>query len=113
MPARSIASIEVSGFRNDNWWIGVVLFQVLPAIGLGVAASSAHADAAAVVGVALIPAVLTSVLYAASGLPTPEFRDPITAEALMELRKYARFAGTLTEAQTEELLRAHGRERSD
>ena len=113
IPAHSIAAIEVSGFRNDHWWIGVALFQVLPAIGLGVAASSADADAAAIVGVALIPAVLTTVLYAASGLPTPEFRDPITAEALMELRKYARFAGTLTEAQTEELLRAHGRERSD
>jgi len=113
IPAQSIAAIEVSGFRNDHWWIGVALFQVLPAIGLGVAASSADADAAAVVGVALIPAFLTTVLYAATGLPTPEFRDPITAEALMELRKYARFAGTLTEAQTEELLRAHGRERSD
>jgi hypothetical protein len=113
IPVQSIAAIEVSGFRNDNWWIGVALFQVLPAIGLGVAASSADADAAAIVGVALIPAVLTTVLYAASGLPTPEFRDPISAEALMELRKYARFAGTLTEAQTEELLRVHGRERSD
>ena len=113
IPAQSIAAIEVSGFRNDHWWIGVVLFQVLPAIGLGAAASSADADAAAVVGVALIPAVRTTVLYAATGLPTPEFRDPITAEALMELRKYARFAGTLTEAQTDELLRAHKRERGN
>ena len=113
MPARSIASIEVSGFRNDNWWIGVVLFQVLPAIGLGVAASSADAESGAVVAVALIPAVFTTILYAASGLPTPAFRDPITSQSLVELRKYARFAGTLTEAQTEELLRAHNRERNE
>ena len=113
IPAQSIAAIEVSGFRNDNWWIGVVLFQVLPAIGLGVAASSADAESGAIVAVALIPAVFTTILYAASGLPTPEFRDPITSQSLVELRKYARFGGTLTEAQTEELLRVHQRERNE
>ena len=107
IPAHSIAAIEVSGFRNNNWWIGVVLFQVLPAIGLGVAASSAGAESGAVFAVALIPAAFTTILYAATGLPTPEFRDPITGQSLDELRKYARFAGTLTEAQTEELLRVH------
>ncbi len=113
IPARSIAAIEVSGFRNDNWWIGVVLFQVLPSIGLGVAASSADADAGVVVGVALIPAFFTTVLFAASGLPTPEFRDPITSQSLDELRKYARFGGTLTEAQTEELLRVPQHEHNE
>lgn len=113
IPVRSIAAVEVSGFRNDNWWIGVAVFQVLPAIGLGVAASSADADAGAVVAVALVPAVFTTIFFAASGLPTPEFRDPITSKSLMELRKYARFAGTLTEAQTEELLRAHHHERNE
>lgn len=113
IPVDSISLIEVSGFRNDKWWIGVVVFQVLPAIGLGVAASSADAESGTVVAVALVPAVLTTLLYATSGLPTPEFQDPITRESLMELRKYARFAGTLTPAQTEEMLRKNSLEDSN
>ena len=110
--ASSISRIEVSGFRNDNWWIGVAVFEVLPAIGLAVAASSADADAGAVFAVSMIPAVLTTILYATSGLPTPTFEDPITDESLRELRKYARFGGKLTPTQKEELLRAYGQERA-
>ena len=90
-----------------------MLLQVLPAIGLGVAASSADAESGAIVPSTLIPAAFTTILYAATGLPTPEFLDPITSKSLDELRKYARFGGTLTEAQTEELLRVHQHERTE
>ena len=108
--AASISFIEVSGFRNDNWWIGVVCFQLLPAAGLGVAAASVDAEGGAVFLVCSIPAILTAFLYGISGLPTPIFTDPISRESLIELRKYARFGGTLTPPQKEKLLRMHGQE---
>ena len=107
-PAGSISLIEVSGFRNNNWWMGVVFFQVLPAAGLGVAAASIGADAGAVFFVLSIPAIFTAVFFGASGLPTPTFRDPITGESLVELRKYTRFGATLTPTQKEQLLHMHG-----
>lgn len=109
-PVGSISLIEVSGFRNNNWWMGIVFFQLLPAAGLGVAAASVDADAGAVFLVASIPALFTAFLYGISGLPTPTFRDPITNESLAELRKYARFGATLTPPQREQLLRTHGQE---
>lgn len=106
--AASISRITVSGFRNNNWWIGVVGFQVLPAAGLAAAAASVDAEAGAVFAVAMVPAFLTTLFYASSGLPTPEFGHPITDADLVELRKYARFGGRLTPAQKEGLLRAYG-----
>ena len=108
-PADSIEQITVSGFRNESWWVGVLVFEVLPAVGLAVAAGSANADAGAVFAVAMIPAGLTTLLYATSGLPTPTFEEPLSAEKLGELRKYARFAGRLTSSQKDQLLHMHER----
>jgi hypothetical protein len=104
IPGGSISRVEVSGFRNDKWWVGVVVFEVLPAVGLTVAAGAANADAGATFAVSMIPAMLTTILYAASGVPTPTFEDPLSAEKLGELRKYARFAGRLTSSQKDQLL---------
>ena len=56
----------------------------------------------------MIPAALTTLQYASTGVPTPTFKDPISSEDLLELRKYLRFGGKLTSAQKEQLLRAHG-----
>ncbi len=108
----SIARIEVSGFRNSNWWVGVVVFEVLPAAGLAAAAASANADAGEVFAVTLIPAAFTTLLYAVSGVPTPTFEEPLSTEKLLELRKYARFGGKLTASQKEELLGKKGRTES-
>ncbi len=108
IPVRSISSIEVSGFRNDNWVVGVVLFQVLPAVGLTAAAASADADAGAILAISLIPAALTTIAFAASGVPTPRFEAPISDTELSELRKYARFGGKLSSVQKAEMLGVQG-----
>jgi hypothetical protein len=105
IPAGSISQIEVSGFRNNNWWVGVLVFEVLPAAGFAVAAGSANVeDPGAVFLAALMPAALTTFLYAVTGVPTPTFEDPVTSEKLLELRKYARYGGKLTSSQKEQLL---------
>ncbi len=108
-PANSISEIRVSGIRNDRWYVGVLAFQVLPAVGLTVAAGSVDADAGAVFGVSMIPAVLTTLFYLGSGVPTPTFQDPISNVDLVQLRAYARFAGKLTPDQKDELQRAYGK----
>ncbi len=107
IPASSIASIRVSGFRNNNWYIGVLVFQVLPAVGLGVAAASANADVATVTGAALMPALLTTMMFVGSGVPTPTFEPPFTKESFHELRTYARFAGDLSSSELAQLLQSH------
>ncbi len=104
----NIAQITVSGFRNDKWWIGVVCTEVIPAAGIAIAASSAgSSDVGAVFAVSLIPAVITTILYATSGVPTPAFTSPLSSKDLDELRKYARFGGKLTATQTAQLLEAN------
>jgi hypothetical protein len=108
IPASSISSIEVSGFRNDNWVVAVVVFQVLPAVGLTAAAASVDADAGAILAISMIPAALTTIAFAASGVPTPRFEAPFSDTELSELRKYARFGGKLSLLQKEELLRVQG-----
>jgi len=103
-----VASLTVAGFRNNRWVIGVVVFQLLPAVGIAVAAGSANVEDPLAVGlVCAIPAALTALAFAGSGEPTPSFDGPLSRQDLEAIRMYARFPGELTPAQVEDLLHSY------
>jgi hypothetical protein len=103
-----VASLTVAGFRNNRWGIGVVLFQLLPAVGIAAAAASANVEDPVAVGVVCaIPAALTALAFAGSGEPTPSFDGPLSGKDLEAIRLYARFPGRLTSPQVEELLHSY------
>jgi hypothetical protein len=109
IPAQVIEDIKVTGVRNPNWPIGILLYQVLPAIGLGIAAASVNGEnALPVTSAALVPAALSAIMLSATGLSSPAYRGPLGPRDLADIRRYARFAGTLSEEQMQSLLHTYG-----
>lgn len=106
----AIKSLTVNGFRNTQWPIGVLLGEVLPAVGLAGAAASIHGDAGTILLVSLIPAGLSAIFFAASGLHDPYYESGPTTENLSDMRKYARFGDTLSTDQVSRLLRSYQQE---
>jgi hypothetical protein len=46
-------------------------------------------------------------LFLTSGLPTPTYDGALSDKDLLEMRKYARFAGEFSPEQIEQLLRSY------
>ncbi len=106
----AIEALTVTGFRNGEWPFGVVFGEVLPALGLAAAAASVDADAGDVLGLTIIPAVLSAILFSTSGIHDPTYDSAPTGEELGEFRKYARFAVALSPEQVRQLLRSYHQE---
>jgi len=101
-----IQSVKVSGYSNKKWIIPVIALEFIPAILLGIAASSEEVDenfGEVFLTFSLIP--ITNALFFAFKTPkTPQFKHPFSAKNLFELKKYTRFPQGLTPAQLDELL---------
>jgi len=105
-----LKSVKVKGYSNKKWIGAVLVFQVVPIILLGIAASSEDADAGSGMAILSLPVLLTTLLFVASTPPEPGARSPVSPAELEKLRKYARFPQGLTPSQLEVLLAANHQE---
>jgi hypothetical protein len=102
-----LQSITIAGYSNKSWVTPLVAFEVVPALLLTAAASSAEAEAGSVLLIFSIPPALTYIAFATSTPRAPKFEHPFTPAQLESLKKFARFPQGLTLAQLEQLLVAN------
>jgi len=100
-----VRDVTVRGYQNHIWQPMVLLFEVAPAIVLGMVASGGYADAWGVAAIALIPAVVNSIAFATSTPAPPWVEGPLTPALADSLRKYARFPLGLEEDRLKRFLR--------
>jgi len=111
IPKEQISDIKIEGYSNKNWILPVIIFQVIPAILLIIAASSAGAEmSAAGYAILLGPPALTLILFSSSTPADPAYHNPLDAQKLKDLKKYTRYPQGLSEKQLSFLLRAHDQE---
>ena len=82
---QEVLSVKVEGYENRDWAPNLLLFEVLPAILLGVAAASVDADPLPVVIVFSIPTLLNLMFFEGGGEAPPKWRDvwiPIQPEEI-------------------------------
>ncbi|HVO73674.1 MAG TPA: hypothetical protein VMT35_06600 [Ignavibacteriaceae bacterium] len=105
---KDIKSIEVQGYSGSGWIPSVLFFQVLP-VGLlcGAAASVDNSDIGAVALIFSVPAVLTTVLLAASEGDSPKWNDQMSLEEIGSLKLYTRYQVPLSEAEISRLLKRY------
>lgn len=92
----SIKNIEIMGYSNSGWVLPVILFQVVPAILITIAAMSSSEDNAFIIAPLLIPAALTTILFATSDEETPSFMGKNLFEEKDKLKAYARYPNGLS-----------------
>lgn len=104
--------ITIKGYTNRKWIIPLVLFEVVPAVLLGVAASQAGVDnPGGVFLISLIPAMINYFVFEISTPNQPKFNNPFSTSDLRTLKKYARFPQGLTPDQLDQLLRINNQTR--
>jgi hypothetical protein len=99
-----LKKIEVEGYSDRSWGKYVLIFEGVPTLFFTIAAGEAQAD----VGSAFLAfSILTGLNYLAFELSTPSppgVEQPLSAEKLSDLRKYARFPQDFTPSQLDSLL---------
>ena len=102
----SIKSIEIKGYSNTQWKTGLILFEVIPSILMGIAAHSYSDDnnPFLIAGVLSIPTLLNLALFKYSTPEPPRLDHPIESTHLEKLKKYARFPQGLSMPQLKQLL---------
>lgn len=90
--AASISSIEIKGYSDKSWIGGVIAFEVVPALLMGIAAAQVDdGQGLEVTAVLMIPAALTALIFGVVTPPAPGAEAPWPDDALQELSKYARY----------------------
>ncbi len=105
----NIKSIEVKGYSSQGWKTSVVLTQLVPAVVVGITASTVT-DAGQGLGIATllsIPALITYLLYDAASPDPPQWDSTQEATPIANLNKYARMPQGMSEEQLQELLKHH------
>ena len=97
---KDINVITVNGYSDRSWIIGVAAFQVVPAIVMGLAASTINGKegGGAITAIFLIPAVIEILFFETSTPKSPELKQP-DKNNISVLRKYARYPQELTREQ--------------
>jgi len=104
----NIRDIRIQGYRNNQWVAPWVVFQVIPPILLGIAASMETADAVAVWAVFSIPALISGTTLGFGGTKNPAFSNDFTPYKISELKKYVRYPMGLNEGQLNIIAESHG-----
>lgn len=97
-----VRSIRIEGYSDKMWIAGVIGFEVIPAILMGIAAASVDGDTQGgltVAGILMVPAAVTAAIFAAATPKTPGAAEPLTIPKLESLRKYARYSQGLSQDQ--------------
>jgi hypothetical protein len=108
VPVHQIQKLTIKGYSNGEWRANIVIFELIPAILLGLAAASADIDnPMAVTGVASIPTLFSFALLAVGTPPEPGADYPINNDQLNCIRKYAHFPQELEANELERYLSLH------
>ena len=103
-----IESMTINGYSDRSWGTSILIFQVVPAFVLALVGASVDGDNfAPVLGVGLVPVLLSWLLFEGSTPSSPSFENFIEQDNIEELKKYSRFPQGLTNNQLEELLKMH------
>ena len=103
-----ITSFKIEGYSNKKWILPVVLFEVIPALLLTIAASSAEANSGAVLAISSLPAIITTSLYLISTPSPPHLTEREMLYKLKEFSKYARFPQGLNDDQLDSFMKIYG-----
>lgn len=103
---QDIASITIKGYDGESWFPYVLIFQVIPAALLTAAYVSVNKsdDATSVAFAALAPAFVTSLFFAGSDVPAPEWNNKSPVDKFDDLKIYAKFPEGLSDEQLEQML---------
>ena len=102
-----VASVRIKGFRNLKWIPFVVGLEVVPAaVLIGTYMGESNGDVDPEMLLALLPAVLTTLIFAATR--SEESFEEVLIGPDISIRKHARFPNGLTPDQIDELLRQSG-----
>lgn len=108
VPVHQIQKLTIKGYSNREWRANIVIFELIPAILLGLAAASADLEnPMAVTGMASIPTLFSFALLAGGTPPEPGADYPITNDQLNGIRKYAHFPYELEINELERYLSLH------
>jgi len=104
-----INQITIDGYVNKGWLPGVIVFNIIPAVLMMIAASSADAEISGT-GVLILfaPPLLTLAIFSATQPDAPGHSSPFTTEQLNELKKYARYHTSLGDQQFRVILQKYG-----
>lgn len=104
----SIREIRILGYRNNRWIAPWVVFQLVPPILLGIAASSESAGGLAVWAVFSIPALISGTTMGLGGTKNPAISKEFTPDKISELKKYVRYPLGLNDGQLNKIAEYHG-----
>ncbi len=99
---QDVRSIVVRGYANTEWKKGIVVFEVAPAVLLGLVGAIHGENPESfflIVGALSLPTMLNAGFLAAGTPPAPRLTYPVTEEDLPFLNMHARFPQGLTLAQ--------------
>lgn len=105
-----VSHISVQGYTNKRWILPWVVFQVIPPILLGIAASTVSADGLAVWGITSIPAVVSGVTMGRGSSKNPVISNEFTPYKISELKKYTRYPLGLNDGQLRKIAESHGQQ---
>ncbi len=108
IPFNKIKDIEILGYSNTGWVLPVILFQVVPAIILTITAITVNSENASIIAPLLIPAALTSLLFAVSDTEAPSFEGTNLFQEKEKLKLYAKYPNGLSSDNFEKLLYNYG-----
>jgi len=104
-----VKKIEVQGYADRSWLKYVLIFEGIPTLILtGVAASVEGADAAAMFIAGMTLTGLNWLIFELSTPSPPGVEQPLVAETLYDLRKFARFPQDFTPSQMDSILATFG-----
>lgn len=106
-PIDKIKSITIQGYGGSGWIGSVLVFQVLPAALLTVAATSVDSDNAGVGLIFAIPAVITAILFATSEGETPQWNNELPISEIENLKKYSRYPEGMNQEVLSKLLKKY------
>jgi hypothetical protein len=87
-----VHSITVQGYANRNWVAPLLLFEAIPVVLMGIAASRVEGtDVGGIMLITAAPLLLNYAILEASTPRAPRFQQPFTPDRLALLKKHARF----------------------
>jgi hypothetical protein len=107
IPIETIVHIKVDLFVNRHWKGYVLVFQIIPALVLGMTYATYAEDIGGglgLAGVSLLPGGLSYLLFSTSQPKQPELWGKIDYEKLTGLQKYARYPFTPNPEQKHKIL---------
>ncbi len=104
---KDIKHISVQGYSGSEWIAPVLIFQVLPAVLLAIAAGSEGMNGVGIGVIFALPAAITTLIFASTEGKTPQWDDSMPQNGIKNLRIFSRYPLYLSRNQMELLLKMY------